>query len=46
MKICFFSGSRSEYGLNNFLLRSLRKHKKNKIKLAISGLRKFFFGHV
>ena len=43
MNICFFSGSRSEYGLNNFLLRSLRKHKKNKIKLAISGLRKNSF---
>lgn len=40
MKICLFSGSRSEYGINNKLLKLLVKNKKYKLLFLVSGLSK------
>ena len=39
MKICLFSGSRSEYGINNKLLKLLVKQK-YKLFFLVSGLSK------
>lgn len=40
MKICLFSGSRSEYGINNKLLKLLKEDKKYKLFFLVSGLNK------
>ena len=40
MNICFFSGSRSEYGINNKLLRTLIKSKSFKSYFVVTGLNK------
>lgn len=40
MKICLFSGSRSEYGINNKLLQLLKEDKKYRLLFLVSGLNK------
>ena len=40
MRVCFFSGSRSEYGINNYLLRNLFLDKFINLYFVVSGLSK------